>query len=129
MNLRDLLSPNLAGETRLQTAEPVLCRVFTNEHYDVYLCRYPELVTAMVHYKKDALRIMVRVWEGEALPAGEAWTDATLKRLGAQGRTPHHLFMAGKLECGLQLTLHDRAALRLAGVEVPRSAGRYKDLF
>lgn len=129
--LRDVLSPNLASDRRVGAAAPILRRVFTNDLYEVFVGLYPGgLLATLVHYRREQLRIMSSLGDApSALSEGDAWVSAAVEILKSSGRSPLHLIRDAKLECGLTLTLHDRAALKLAGVEVPRSAGRYKDLF
>jgi hypothetical protein len=134
MNLKDLLSPALAGDKRVQSTTPTLRRVFVGEYYEVFVCLYPGLLTCLIYYKKEALRVMIPLWEdgatgGLAARPAEARLQAAVDRLKRDGRGPMNLVMDAKLECGLLLSLYDRAALKLAGVNVPRSAGRYKDMF
>lgn len=134
MQLRDVLSPSLASEPRLQTGAPVLRRVYESDLHEVHLALYPSgLVTALVHYKREGLRVMTR---GPALSdaphqgnASEARIQEAVSALQSQGRGPLQLVLDAKLEAGLSLSLHDRAALKLAGIVVPREAGRFKDLF
>jgi hypothetical protein len=133
MSPRDILSPALAQEKRVKTTAPVLRRVFTNEMYDVFVGLYPGgLLTTLVHYKNENLRIMNRLGEAPVIPAGQdrdAWVRAAVALLQSSGRGPFHLIRDAKLDCGITLSLHDRAALRLAGIEVPRSAGRFRETF
>jgi hypothetical protein len=131
MSLRDVLSPALTSEKRVATSTPILRRVYTSEFYEIYVGLYPGgLLSTLVFYKREELRIMSRLGEAPVL-SGEkdAWVKAALETLKSTGRGPLHLVRDGKLECQLTLTLHDRAALKLAGVEVPRSAGRFREMF
>lgn len=131
MSLRDLLSPTLQGESRVQGAEPVLRRIFANEMYEVFAGLYPGgLLTTLVHYRREELRIMSRLGEVPVItPEKDAWVKAAVGILQEAGKGPFHLIRDAKLETRVQLSLHDRAALKMANVEIPRSAGRYKDLF
>jgi hypothetical protein len=135
MALRDIVSPRLRVESHLLNGRPAFQRVFHHDLHDVYLARYPSgMVTALVHYKRENLRIMIALetetvtTSGNPSPHG-AWAEDTVGRLQGRGKTPHHLILQAKMETGTILGLHDRAALKMAGVEVPREAGRFKDLF
>jgi hypothetical protein len=129
--LKDVLSPALVGETRVATATPVLRRIFTDAMYDIFVGLYPGgLITTLVHYKREDLRIMSRLGEAPVIGSEkDAWVKAAVEAVRASGRGPFHLVRDAKLECQLTLSLHDRAALKLAGVEIPRSAGRFREMF
>jgi len=131
MGLRDVLSPALAGEPRVATGTPALRRVFRHELYDLFVGLYPGgLLTTLVHYKRENVRIMSRLGEAPVISSEkDAWVKAALTALRASGRGPFHLVRDAKLECQFVLTLHDRAALKIAGVEIPRSAGRFREMF
>jgi hypothetical protein len=131
--IKDVLAPSLQNEKRIGSSSPVLRRVFTHLSYDVYLCLYAgDLLTCLVHFKDEALRIMTVLGEaplisGSTTPDG--WVEAAIEQLKGEKRGPLHLVRDAKLQCQLPLTLHDRAALRLGQVEVPRSAGRFRESF
>lgn len=77
--------------------------------YDIH--RYdPSGASAyLVHFKKEALRILL-----PEPPSGEPLLKLVLE---------------AKLASGIPLTLHDRAALMMAQIPIPREAGRYRDVF
>lgn len=131
MSPQDILAPSLAGEKRVSLGVPVLHRVFDDHFYGIFVSLYPGgLLGTLVHYKRENLRIMTRLGEvapGTADP--NAWSQGAIQLLKAARRGPFHLVRDSKLQCGRTLTLHDRAALKLAGIEVPRSAGRYREMF
>src|ERR1700722_14975013 len=129
--LRDVLSPALAREKRIAASTPVLRRVFASEMYEVFVGLYPGgLLATLVHYRREELRIMSRLGEAPALSLEkDAWVTAALSLLKSSGRGPFHLIRDSKLECAETLSLHDRAALKPAGVDIPRSAGRYREMF
>ena len=130
--MKDILHPNLTSEERVRAGAPELQRVFTHDLYEIFVGRYPGgLFTTLVHYRRDALRIMSRLGEAPAgePPQSKAWAQSALNVLLASGRGPFHLVRDAKLECSLLLSLHDRAALRMAGIEIPRSAGRFREVF
>jgi hypothetical protein len=123
MSFRDVLSPALKGDPRVKSDANEIRRVFKNTMYDVYLYVFAGgLVAGLVVFKQEALRVMVKVSEREDL-------QTAVDRLQREGRGPMNLVLDAKLETGLQLSLHDRAALKIAGVAVPKSAGRYRDMF
>jgi hypothetical protein len=131
MSLRDILSPALAGEKRVMTSTPVLRRIFKNDLYEVCAVLYPGgLLATLVHYKREDLRVMSRLGEAPVINSEkDAWIKAVLEILRTSRRGPFHLVRDAKLECEIPLSLHDRAALKLAGVEIPRSAGRFREMF
>jgi hypothetical protein len=126
MTLTDVLSPALATENRIRQPALSVRRIFKHDFYDVYLYLYPGLLTYLVHYKQESLRIMCGLWEDAPT---EDRVKAALERLQKEGKSPQQLVRDAKLETGHKLTLHDRAMLKMAGVEIPRAAGRYRDLF
>lgn len=101
--------------------------------YDVFVGLYPTgLLTTLVHYKREHIRIMSRLGEasGPLLdPEQEQWVQVAVDLLKAEGRGPFHLIRDAKLECQIMLSLHDRAALKMAQIDIPRSAGRFKEMF
>jgi hypothetical protein len=131
MTPRDVLSPTLLGEKRIDSGTPVLRRIFAHDLYEVYAAFYPGgLLATLVHYKKEELRVMSRLGEAPPLPTTpDAWVTAAMDLLKSARKGPFELIRDAKLECRHALTLHDRAALKLAGVEVPRSAGRFREMF
>jgi hypothetical protein len=131
MTPRDILAPSLTGEKRVTAGGPVLRRVFTDNFYDIFVALYSGgLLATLVYYKRENLRIMARLGEAPSLSSDrDAWTKAAVGILKAAQKGPFHLVRDSKLECQLTLTLHDRAALKLAGVDVPKSAGRYREMF
>lgn len=131
MSLKDVLGPSLAGEKRVRVGEPVLRRIFNDRFYEIFVALYPGgLLATLVHYKRENLRIMSRLGEAPSLPIErEAWSNAAVEILKSAKQGPFHLVRDSKLECRTILTLHDRAALKMAGIEVPPSAGRFRDLF
>jgi hypothetical protein len=130
MNLKDVLSPGLTADPRVRSGEPSYRRIFTNDLYEIHAGLYPGgLLVALVHYKREGLRVMSRLGELDSAAVAMEWADIALGILRSSARGPFHLVRDAKLECRILLSLHDRAALKLAGVDVPRSAGRYKELF
>lgn len=129
--MKDLLSPELLTDSRAKAATPELRRIYQDDHYEVFLARYPRgLLATMVHYKRESLRIMSALGEADGEAGGTlSWTERALELLRASNKAPLQLVLDAKLQTRLTITLHDRASLKLAGIEVPKSAGRYKDLF
>jgi hypothetical protein len=125
--MKDLLSPELMLESRARSAFPELRRIFKSDPHEVFVAHYPGgLLATLVHYLREDLRIMCAL--GESSGDGD-WAEQAIGLLKKSGKGPYQLVLDAKLQTRSTLTLHDRAALKLGGVEVPKSAGRYKDLF
>ncbi len=112
MKLRDLISPlfaqrGLAAPRLAPDLEPT--RLHSDFLYDIHRYDHPGGRAYLIHFKKEALRVLV--------PEPPA-RDPLLK-----------LVLDAKLASGIPLTLHDRAALKLADIPIPREAGRYRDVF
>jgi hypothetical protein len=112
LKLRDLISPLFVQRSlpppRLDAAATPV-RIHSDFLYDIHRYDHPGGRAYLVHFKKEALRVL--------LPEPPA-QDPLLK-----------LVLDAKLASAIPLTLHDRAALKMAEIPIPREAGRYRDVF
>lgn len=125
---RDIVTSYLREDSRIQASVLATRRVFKNSHYEVYLCIYSgfmddtrlhsDLVTCLVVYKAEALRIMIKLWTDEIGGDREAYIHDAVHRLEQEGKTPLHLIHNAKVWCHLHFTPYDRQILGAAGIQV-----------
>jgi hypothetical protein len=126
---RDVVTSHLREEPRIRASVLSRRRVFRHAFYDVYFCVYSgllrsvshsaDLVTCMVVYRREALRVMFKLWAEDAKGDRSDFPATAIDRLRAQGQGPMQLVRDAKYWCGLPFTSDDTAALRMAGIEVP----------
>ena len=126
---RDIVTSYLREDTRILASVLAMRRVFKNAQYEVHLCIYSglmddprlhsDLVTALMVYHDEALRIMIKLWNDEIGGDREAYILEAISRLENEGKTPAHLIRDAKLWCHLPFTPKDRQFLDAAQVEMP----------
>ena len=127
---RDIVTSHLREDTRIRASVLATRRIYANFMYDVYICIYSgltsskelheDLVTCLVIYKEENLRLMFKMWTDEIRGDRNVYIETVVARLLSEGKNPHHLVHDAKKWTHIPFTLHDRAALRIAGIELPK---------
>ncbi len=126
---RDIVTSHLREDTRILASVLAMRRVFDHPMYSIYLCIYSglldsishgdDLVTCLVIFKREDLRVMFKLWTAEIEGDRNAYIEQAVQELEKQGKSPFHLIKDAKTWCRVPFTLHDRAAFRMSTVELP----------
>ncbi|MBI2711468.1 MAG: hypothetical protein HYX41_01205 [Bdellovibrio sp.] len=132
LKYRDIVTSYLREDTRIHASVLAQRRVFKNELYEVFLCIYSglmenprlhsDLVTALIVYHAEALRVMVKLWNDEIGGDREAYIHDAVSRLEADGKTPAHLIHDAKVWCHLPFSEKDRQFLGANGIVPPKDS-------
>ncbi len=129
-NYRDRITSHLREDMRIRASVLAMRRIYSNFLYDIYLCIYcglmdskshgDDLVTCLIVCREEKLRIMFKLWTTEIRGNRQEYIASAVKRLTAEGKTPFSLVRDAKTWVKEPFTLKDRAALRMAGIDLPR---------
>jgi hypothetical protein len=133
VKFRDILTSHLQDDARvLQPVRPgpYVRRIYRNFMYELYLYVYrgrsggksqaDDLTACLAVFKDEGVRVLFKLWSEEIRVDRHAYTSAAVERLASLKRGPFELIRDAKLWSGLPFTLKDRAALRMAGIDLPR---------
>jgi hypothetical protein len=128
---RDVVTSHLREDTRILASVLAMRRIYGHLLYDVYLCVYSglmghprlhdDLLSCLVVFKKERIRVMFKLWTAQIEGDRQAYIEKAVGELKAQGKGPFQLILDAKTWTYLPLTLHDRAAMKMAGVPLPRT--------
>lgn len=124
--IKDLVTSYLKEDTRILASVLAQSRIYRSESHEVFLCIYSgllgtawlseDLVTCLVYYKKEKIRVMFKLWTAEIQGERTAYLEQCVGELERQGKTPFHLIRDGKNWCHLPFTSEEQEALRATGV-------------
>ncbi|MBY0472615.1 hypothetical protein K2X30_15730 [bacterium] len=127
-NFRDILGAHLREDKRVTYAPIAKRQFFTSPMYDVYLYVYPglpheppsrtDLVTALIVYKDEMIRIMVKLLAVDIQGSRDDYLDGYISKLQFEGKSPLHMVRDAKVWCSVPLTQRDVTALLSAGIDV-----------
>lgn len=130
MKFRDIATSHLREDPRIQQPMAAARKVFSNFMYEVFVCVYSgspqskslrdDLVTCLVQFKEEDLRLMYRLDSTEIRGNKAAYVEELVKRVASEGKSPYHLIRDAKMWCQIPFTLKDRAAMRMANIDLPR---------
>lgn len=137
MPFRDVVTSHLKEDTRILASVLAMRRVFKHPFYDIHLCLYSglmdhprlhdDLLSCLIVFKKENLRIMFKLWSARIEGDRDRYLEEAVKQLGQEGKGPLRLVLDAKTWTHLPLTLNDRAAMKLAGITLPKESWKSRD--
>lgn len=123
---RDVVTSYLKEDTRILASVLAQRRIYHTPEHEIYLCIYSgllntawlaeDLVTCLVVFKKENLRIMFKLWTSEIQGNRDSYFNHAISRLQQEGRTPFHLIRDAKNWCHVPFSLQEQEDLRNLGI-------------
>ena len=128
LKYRDVVTSHLREDTRILSSVLAMRRIFKTPQYEIFLSIYSglmdnsrlhsDLVTCLIIFKDESLRIMIKLWTDEIDGNRQAYIEQAVIRLKKEGKGPLHLIKDAKVWCHLPFTQRDRQFLAAGGVKI-----------